>query len=295
MKYKFIFLFSLSLISLLVVSCGSFSYNYPKDDFNFMVISDEHVSEDTTINFHLTHLINNINKNKYPNLKFLISTGDNVDHVYNHYYSDSLNKSVNYLEKFSNIIKSVNIPYYLVMGNHDFEIDSDRGSNAHFTNPEIKKMEKLFTKITGFKPYYSFVENNWQFIILNSMSGRYHDRFFDDIQIKFLSEKLKNNLPTILFFHYPLKTDHFRFWCWPSAMISKGEEPEFYNLLDKNKKLIKAIFVGHGHSWQHDKLDKIIDVYETESFGYSNGLPFYVVGINKVTQKVSVARTPLKK
>ncbi len=281
-------------MSLLIVDCSSFSYTYPKADFNFMVISDEHVSENTTIDLRINQLVNNINRNMYPNLNFLISTGDNVSYVYNHYYPDSLNKSVNYLEKFNNIIKGINIPYYLVMGNHDFEIDSDRGSNKHFAESEIKKMEKIFTKITDFKPYYSFVKNNWQFIVLNSMSGRYHNRFFDDNQIEFLLKELKNNLPTILFFHYPLETDNFHFWCWPSAMITQNDEPEFYNILANNKRLIKAIFVGHGHMWIHGKLNNSTDVYETESFGYNNGLPFYIVGVDTVKQKIYAARSPLE-
>ena len=166
------------------------------------------------------------------------------------------------------------------MGNHDYKIGPDKDSDAYFSEEEIKQMETLWEKWTGFAPYYSVDCYGWRFVMLNSMRGRPQWQHFDERQLDWLESVLEDGIPTVLFSHFPLKTDHLRIWCKKKDLITPDREPRFYSILRKYKQNIKGIFVGHGHMWIHDTLYETIPVYEVESFGDSKKLPFYLAGFN---------------
>jgi hypothetical protein len=92
-----------------------------------------------------------------------------------------------------------------------------------------------------------------------------------------LKDELSGGGPAFLFFHHPIKTDHFRIWCKPGDLITEKREPEFFSILRKYRNQIKGIFVGHGHMWNHDVLYDSIKVYETNTFGERKGQSFYNV------------------
>jgi hypothetical protein len=87
-----------------------------------------------------------------------------------------------------------------------------------------------------------------------------------------------------------MKTDNFRIWAYPKDIITKENEPEFYNILEKYKNNIKGIFVGHGHLWLNDTLFGKITVYETNSFGDEDELMYYVVGFDMLNETISVGK-----
>ena len=68
--------------------------------------------------------------------------------------------------------------------------------------------------------------------------------------------------------------------------MTPDKEPRFYAILEKYQQSIKGIFVGHGHRWVQDQLFGTIKVYETDSFGESRGLPFYLVGFDSHSSSI---------
>ncbi|VAX29477.1 hypothetical protein MNBD_IGNAVI01-2273 [hydrothermal vent metagenome] len=282
------------LLLLFFTGCNTTSHVYPDGDFKILVISDIHITNSKSKDERLLKRIEKINNGKYPGVDFVVTTGDNVSSIYDHYYPDSLDKSYNRLERFVEIMSRLKAPKYFVLGNHEYKIDRERDSDAPYTKDEIVQLTKIWSDLTGFQPYYSFVHKGWKFIILNSMSGRYMNRFFDEDQLKWLEQELSDDLPTLLFFHHPLITDSFRIWCGLRGLMNVNIEPEFYMMLNKHKNQIKGIFVGHGHRWVHDKIFGTIEVYEAASFGDDESSPFYIVGFDNVTQTISVAQSPIE-
>ncbi len=285
---------SLLLFILLTVGCSKFSNVYPNGDFKILILSDIHIKNSASRDTHLANMVKDINDKKYPGVEFVVTTGDNATSFYDNYYPDSLGKRYNRLGRFVEIMSKLNVPNYFAIGNHDYKIESNRDSDAPYNKGEIEKLNKMWTDITGFHPYYSFIHKEWKFIVLNSMSGRYMNRFFDEDQLKWLQKELKDEKHTLLFFHHPLTTDHFKIWGGPSGMITVNREPKFYAILERHKNKIKGIFVGHGHLWVNDKLFNKIKVYETASFGDDESSPYYVVGFDNKNYSISVARSPLE-
>jgi len=284
---------SIGLIFIgIFTSCASFKHNYPTGNFHFMVFSDVHISNDESKDKRLAEMVERINSGEFPDVKFLIFTGDNVSSFYQR--RDNGDGFVNNrAAKFVSILKPLKIPYYIVLGNHDYKLDHNVDSDAPFSFNQIDTMEILWKKFANLKPYYAVDYSGWKFVILNSMRGRYLDRSFDDEQLKWFKTQLEENKPTLLFFHHPVRTDKLHLWCKPGGTITRDEEPDFFSLIDKYKNNIKGIFVGHGHMWVSGKLDQTIPVCETNSFGESTIYPFYLIGINIKNDSIDISRSPI--
>lgn len=279
-----------ALLLFVNAGCSSINTSVPEGDFKFIVVSDIHLKKKKVDrDKRLVAFVDAINKNKYPEVEFVVATGDNVSSIYDKYSPDDSQKGTNNLKRFVDIIDQLKLPKYIVFGNHEYKIENDRDSDAPYRTSEIDSLTNMMEGITKTESYYTFKHNDWKFIILNSMTGRGMDRFFDDTQLKWLENELKDEIPTILFFHHPVETDGIRIWCKPSGLITKEKETDFFNILSRYKDIIKGIFVGHGHMSVHDKLFDSIDVYETDSFGDNEDSPFYLIGIDKANNKLNVS------
>jgi 3',5'-cyclic AMP phosphodiesterase CpdA len=251
-----------------------------------------HISKDEDKDSRLQRLIRDLNSEIFPKTKGLVLTGDVVSKVYSDKENGRHLESSNNLLKLMSMLGNLIIPHYLVMGNHDYKIDGEKDSDAPFSKAEIDTMEKIWRNYTLFRPYYSITFHGWNLIMLNSMRGRYLTRNFDDEQMGWFENELKKGLPVILFFHHPIRTDHFKLWCKPKDLITDENEPRFFELCAEYKEQIKAVFVGHGHRWVEDTLYETIPVFETDSFADRDGLPFYLVGLDTVQLHLDVQRTP---
>jgi len=276
---------------VLTGSAGTgFSSVLKKNDFAAIFISDTHISNDTTKDERLTFLVNQINSGAFSGVELLLHGGDVVASVYDEHPRKFPEKARNRLAKAVAILNKLNIPFHLAMGNHDYKIWRNRDSDAYFPQEEILQMENIWEKHTGFKPYYAVIHNGWNFIILNSMRGRYLQRHFDDEQIRFFEQELKRGLPAIVVSHFPLKTDHFRIWSWPKDLVTRTKEPSFFSLLETYQEKIKGIFVGHGHMWRDDVLFGKIPVYEVAGFGDARESVFYLITFNNANKKITVLK-----
>jgi len=275
-----------------IYSCSSIPKGYPAGDFKFMVISDTHISNDVSKDERLSELIEKINYGEFSGVELLFVTGDVVSSHYSDYDSLDPGKNISRLHKAVNLFNKLTVPHYLIMGNHDYKIDSEHDSDYPFSLSYLRNMENIWEKETGRPPNCSFIHKGWKFICLSSFRGRQRVKHFDDQQLDWLEKELDCNLPVLLFFHHPLKTDHFRIWCSFSTRINPDRDERFYDILNKYKHSIKGIFVGHGHFWVHDKLFDSIQVYETDSFADNTKPQYLIIGINNRKKKIMVAQNP---
>lgn len=278
------------LLIICLFGCGSISEGYPEGDFQVLVISDTHISNDTSKIMRLKKLFEKINQGTYENIAFLVNTGDIVSSVYKTYDKGSSRPQESRTYSAMQVFGELHIPFYWAMGNHDYKIDSDRDSDAPFSEDELIFMEKMWTELTGFRSFYAFTFRDWNFIILNTMHGRHKDQYFNDDQIDWFSSELKADRPVVLFFHHPLQTDNFRPWAGLGDFITPEVEPRFYRLLQINQEKIKGIFVGHGHFFIQDLLFGKINVYETGSFADNEDLPHLLIGFNIQNKRIKVAK-----
>ncbi|MDZ7721773.1 MAG: metallophosphoesterase [candidate division KSB1 bacterium] len=236
----------------LFISCGTNTQTLDKD-YSLLILSDIHISNDETKDQRLIDMISAVNDGMFENLDMLVITGDAVSSFQR--FRDKVGLPGNQrAEKFLKIINRIEIPWHIALGNHDYKIDSDRDSDALFSFQDIDTMEVLWHELADIEPYYAIEHKGWNLLFLNSMRGRYLDRFFDDQQMQWLKNELQKGLPVLLFIHHPVKTDHIKIRNKPKDLISPKIEPEFFSLVDAHKEQIKGIFVGHVHRWMKDEL-----------------------------------------
>ena len=280
----------LLLTGILLYQCSSIPEKYPNGDFNFMVISDTHISNDTSKDKRLKDFITKINRGEFLGVELLFITGDVVSSHYVQYDSLNNRKETSRLQKAVDIFNVLNIPYYLIMGNHDYKIDSQHDSDYPYSLSYLQKMEDIWQRTTGRPPNFSFIYKGWKFIILSSFRGRQRKQHFSDNQLDWLKKELNNDLPSLLFFHHPLKSDHFKIWCSFNTRINPKRDSQFYDILYKHKNSIKGIFVGHGHFWVHDSLFEKIPVYETDSFADNEKAQFLIVAVDNFKKTIHAAK-----
>jgi predicted phosphodiesterase len=257
-----------------------------KPDTWFMVVSDVHTSNDRSKMDKMANLVMEINNGAYGQVDFLVITGDCVSSFLESRERDHGDPANNRVLKLLKVLEPLEKPFYLVMGNHEYKIDRDKDSDEPFTQAEIDTIEAMWKRYTGTEPYYSFRESGVKYVLLNSMRGKPQKRRFDEKQLEWLRDELSSDGPVILFFHHPVKTDHFRIWAHKRDMVNKQTEPEFMKLCEENRENIRGIFVGHGHFWVKDRLYKEIPVFETASFGDKLEVIGYLVGLNSSEKEI---------
>jgi len=289
---------AMCLLAVVLCICAGCQRSSSQTDFSAIILADTHISSDEVKTDRLKQLVDRVNSSEYPTAKCLIIVGDVVAAVYGDCLPNGPDKSDDRLQRTVEILNELTIPYYLVMGNHDYKICRSRDSDTYFPREEILDLEKVWAQHTGFEPYYAFALNGWKFIILNSFRGRHLNRHFDDEQLEWFESQLALSMPTVVLFHHPLRTDHFRLWCGPRGMVTPEKEPRLYSLLRSHKQEIKAIFVGHGHMWVSDTLFKKIKVYEPHGFGDGTNPSIdnlYVVGFDNSDHSTNVTRAPSRR
>ena len=125
-----------------LISCGRDTSN-PPGDFHALILSDTHISSDRVKDKRLEEIVFRVNRGDYPGVELLLINGDCVSRVYKDYTLKNPDTSENRVHKLMDILKELTIPYYLVMGNHDYKIGPDKDSDAWFSEEEILEMERL--------------------------------------------------------------------------------------------------------------------------------------------------------
>ncbi|MCI8291720.1 MAG: hypothetical protein HFJ32_01430 [Clostridia bacterium] len=197
-------------------------------------------------------LIDKINTDK-PDIS--ICLGDLIEDTFNH------NKDIVNYTFIWNKLKSIQVPFYSVMGNHDLRTMNSR-----------QELEKIM----GYEnATFSFNLKGYHFIILTTDiredlggedGGIYKAQCISKKEINWLKEDLaKNRLPCIIFTHFGLAEDKQMGNYW----FEKNPENGLMNNRQEVKEIIKldnnviAIFNGHQH-WNKQLIE--------------DGKNYYVVG-----------------
>lgn len=277
-----------------------------QEAFTFLVLSDTHVrlpenadNQDYNNEKNLNNLMSSIERinNELDSASFVVVTGDLVGCLFSDNPDDYCIGNDNPPERFKSMMDQLTIPYYALLGNHDYQkgYDTDFHEGIMTENPE--KIEAVWKKVLGINPYYSFMSNGYRFILLNSNRGSAKDSVcmncrnesycsgsFDEEQMDWLENELKTGTPSLLFFHHPPITDnnHQKMWSGAGELYQLRKEDRFYDIASRYKSSIKAIFCGHGHIWGQDTLNHTTRVFETGSTGDGNGKKdnIHIVRIN---------------
>jgi predicted phosphodiesterase len=288
---KKISIFLILSVLLTIIGCSRVVNSKTDDNqFKFLVLSDIHVSDNESHGIRLNEFVEKFNTDITINddVDFVATTGDNVSYIYSNRYLNRDSIDNNKLRSYIKTMSNLKVPFHITMGNHEYKVDKNRDSDGFFPESEILEMEEIWINETGFKPYYSIKKGDFNLIFLNSMRGRYQNKFFGNVQLNWFKKQIAESKKAILFFHHPMRTDKIDHWYKKrKGTMTNETEPEFYEILINNQDKIKSVFVGHGHKWMHDKLFNKIKVYETTSFGDHEEFMFYTVEVTADDIKVT--------
>lgn len=213
----------LTILSILLLQNTVFA-----NVIKFVQVTDSHfIAKNEYRKEVLQGTVNSINKEK--DISFVVFTGDNLD-----------SPKEEYLPDFVKIINKLNVPYYIVIGNHD--VFKQNGlSKAHYL--EIIKDYNYFYKYK--KPNYVFKQNGFVFIVLDGAKEVIpgSNGFYKDKTLSWLDKQLKKykNDPVIIFQHFPIIMTKER----PTHTVYQKEK--YLDILDKHDNVI-SIIAGHLHS-----------------------------------------------
>mgnify|MGYP005989875391 FL=1 len=200
-------------------------------------------------------------------LKEAVSVLNNDDLSYTIHLGDFIDKNFESLDSVLPTWKKLKSPSYHVLGNHDFEVKDS-----------LKK--KVIKKLNLKNRYYSFVEEDWRFIVLdgNDLSffgaltkakKQQTDSLFNSLkdkdlpylkewngalsttQLKWVKEELDkavhNNQKVGFYCHFPIfPIDQHNIW----------NREQFISLI-KPYKNVKLFFNGHNHAGAYQLVDNV--------------------------------------
>jgi hypothetical protein len=265
----------------------------PLKPFTFVVISDTHTRlpgnpddglYDNQKNIdNLTGMVAIINE-KHSAAAFVAVTGDMVGALFSEDPADYLAGEENPAEKFLEVMGGLAMPFHAALGNHDYQKSYDPAIDEGITTTDLGAIESVWKKLLGVDPYYSVVHEGIRLIFLNSNRGEARAAIcagedveafctgsFDDAQMDWLEGELAAPEPAILFFHHPPKTDSAGVMFAAPAGFLVADGDRFYDISKTHAAKVLAIFVGHGHMWEKDRLHKKIPVFETGAGGDTGG------------------------
>jgi 3',5'-cyclic-AMP phosphodiesterase len=210
-----------------------------KKKFTAALISDIHIKPSATAEAGMTKALQNINNIQKP--EFIINGGDSIMDAL---AADKEKTNIQW-QLFNKIIGAENkLPVKYCIGNHDI---------WGWQLKEDVKADPLYGKAwwlqqTGYaKTYYSFTNNNWHFIVLDSVqenNGGYI-ALLDDEQFTWLENELNNNTKKFICI-----VSHIPIISFCSAMFSKDMLPNgdwklSRALLHTDARKIKDLFKKH--------------------------------------------------
>lgn len=197
------------------------------ETIKFVQITDAHYNNKTPYRKEvLKKTVKDINAQK--DISFVLFTGDNID-----------SPKPEYLDDFLQIINGLNIPYYIVIGNHD--VFKSGGLSKQQYIEQIKEHNFFYRPR---KPSYVFKKNGFVFIVVDGAKevipgavGYYRKDTLDWLEKQLVKYK---KYPVIIAQHYPLVE--------PKVLKSHEtfQKEDYLERLDKYNN-VAAVISGHYH------------------------------------------------
>jgi len=221
------------LAALTIFSCSQPQTNSCDDGFSFAFMTDIHLQPEQNATEGFRAAITEVNALK-PD--FVITGGDLI--------MDALGVSYNRADSlytlYNEAIEDFNMPVYNTIGNHEvFGIYEKSGISPDHAEYRYG----MFQKQIG-ETYYSFDQNGWHFIVLNSVmetEDRHYIGMIDDDQMDWISKDLLEvdpKTPIVISTHIPFITVF--------TQILYGEyAPDYHGLVVENSRQVLDLFTSH--------------------------------------------------
>ena len=187
-------------------------------EFTLLCVTDVHVNSDKSLNRFLNETVPDMTREM-----------NNHENIYGINLGDLVSDKTEYFSEIKATFSSFTIPFFHVIGNHDFVPEESESVKAAI------EYEKHFGPIN-----YSFNRGEIHIIVMNSVLYRgdcTHDRGFTEDDIGWLKDNLKyvdNNKTLLVFTHIPPRYDLFSF------------RDEFFSAMKDFNEV--RVFGGHSHS-----------------------------------------------
>lgn len=248
MKKFLLFLFSIfAFLMLLPTSAVA-------ENIKFAQISDAHLAVGSEYSIKvLKTAVEDINKQS--NISFVVFTGDNIN-----------NPKEENLKEFVDIVGKLNVPYYVVLGNHDVYKSNGLSKVRYY---EILRAKNLLYPQR--KPNYVFKKNGFVFIIVDGAKevipgavGYYRADTLEWLEKELI--KYKDN-DVIIFQHFPVE--------YPEGVDNRLKThktykvEEYQELLSKHHNVL-AVISGHFHVNSENMKDGVYHISTPSLIGLPN-------------------------
>ncbi|MCI1273608.1 MAG: metallophosphoesterase [Clostridiaceae bacterium] len=217
----------LSIIFFTIISIFYLSGSASANEIKFAQVTDTHYSLNNTFKTKvLTDTVDSLNKRN--DIAFVIFTGDNIDTAH-----------VDNLEGFMGVIKKLNKPYYIVIGNHDVFKSNGLSKEKYM---EIVNEYNIFSR--NKKPNYIFKKNGFVFMVVDGAkevipgaNGYYRKDTLDWLDKQLTKYK---KYPVVICQHFPVVP--------PRDVKSHTtyQAEKYIEIINKHNNVI-AVIAGHYH------------------------------------------------
>lgn len=248
MKKFLLFLFSIfAFLMLLPTSAVA-------ENIKFAQISDAHLAVGSEYSIKvLKTAVEDINKQS--DISFVVFTGDNIN-----------NPREENLKEFVDIVGKLNVPYYVVLGNHDVYKSNGLSKVRYY---EILRAKNLLYPQR--KPNYVFKKNGFVFIIVDGAKevipgavGYYRTDTLEWLEKELI--KYKDN-DVVIFQHFPVE--------YPEGVDNRLKThktykvEEYQELLSKHHNVL-AVISGHFHVNSENMKDGVYHISTPSLIGLPN-------------------------
>ncbi|MGN0030731.1 MAG: metallophosphoesterase family protein [Candidatus Gastranaerophilaceae bacterium] len=201
------------------------------ENIKFIQVADVHLSVQSEFSMKvLNSAIDDINKQ--DGISFVVFTGDNIN-----------NPKEENLKEFAKIVKKLNVPYYIALGNHDVYKSNGLSKVRYF---EVFKENNIF--FPQRKPNYKFSKKGFVFLIVDGAKevipgsvGYYREDTLNWLDKELTDNKKKD---VVIFQHFPVE--------YPEGVESSLKTHKTYKVEDYQQLLEKhtnvlAVVSGHFH------------------------------------------------
>ena len=219
--------FIISILAIFLVTCSKVF----GENIKFVQVTDIHLTDSEYSVKELKSAIDDINS--LADVSFVVFTGDNID-----------KPNEAYLKIFVDTVADLNVPYYVVIGNHDV-FKSQNMSKIHYL--EIFRRKNLL--FAQRKPNYKFKKKGFMFYIVDGAKEVIPGPvgYFRKDTLAWLDKQLTKNSknPSVIFQHYPLVYPTGADGRLKTHKTYKSEE--YLEMLDKHNNVL-AVVSGHLHT-----------------------------------------------
>ena len=217
-------------LGFLFVSVMSVTRAYA-ENIKFIQVADVHLSVQSEFSMKvLNSAIEDINKQE--GVSFVVFTGDNIN-----------NPKEENLKEFAKIVKKLNVPYYIALGNHDVYKSNGLSKVRYF---EVFKENNIF--FPQRKPNYKFSKKGFVFLIVDGAKEVIPGSvgYYREDTLNWLNKELTDNKKkdVVIFQHFPVE--------YPEGVESSLRTHKTYKVEDYQQLLEKhtnvlAVISGHFH------------------------------------------------